>query len=121
MEENMLIVNIGSQGFSKTRNGDKGTVLESKSFPPNIPVECSKEMALGLLKKYNNPTMAIIMRSAEGFSLADNPTVPIVDSEDIRNAETAASEEAEEKIANDDPMTGYQKSMKRKRGRPGKR
>jgi hypothetical protein len=78
----MLLVNVGTQGFTKIRNGEKGAVLETKHFPPNIPVECSDEMGKDLLKKYNNPTMQIIMRSAEGFALSDNVVVPVVTEQD---------------------------------------
>jgi hypothetical protein len=81
----MLIVNIGSQGFTKVLHGEKGAVIETKEFLPNIPVDCSKEMGIGLLKKYNNPTMQIIMRSAEGFALSENPVTPIISKEEKVN------------------------------------
>jgi len=78
----MLIVNVGVQGMTKVRyrGGDKpdcSFVIEHKTFPTNVPVECSDEMAVGLLKKYNNPNMAIVFRSADGFALSETPVVPV--------------------------------------------
>jgi|WetSurMetagenome_2_1015567.scaffolds.fasta_scaffold02369_7 hypothetical protein len=117
MEEKMLIVNIGEQGFTKVIHGEKGAIRETKHFPPNVPVECSAEMAVGLLKKYNNPTMKIIMRSAEGFALIDPPVVPIIPATD----EPLIDGEEDEPIAADDPMRGHiAQKKKQKRGRPRK-
>jgi hypothetical protein len=108
MEGKMIVVNVGECGITKVLSGEKGAVREKRFFPPNIPVECSHEMAVGLLKKYNNPTMKIIFRSAEGFALTESEALPIFDTEIGEVAPESA--EVEEPVAE-----------KKKRGRPAKK
>ena len=105
-EGKMLIVNIGEQGFTKCLYGEKGAVRETKHFPPNVPVECSAEMATILLKKHNDPTKKIIMRSAEGFALSDNPVLPIVETQEDGPIE---------------PVTPADPVVPKRRGRPAKK
>lgn len=126
MDEKMLVVNVGVQGITRVRyrggNGaDKGFVVEHKHFPPLTPVECSKEMATGLLKKYNNPTMAIIFRMAEGFALSDAPVVPLFsyDAELVDGEKIAQSENEKESIQ---PVVKFENVfVSKRRGRPKKK
>ena len=65
--EEMVVMNCGTQGMNKFRMGANKVVLEKKTFPPNVPIRCSREMGEALLKKYSNPNMAIFFR---------NPNIP---------------------------------------------
>ncbi len=66
--ETMLVVNVGVQGMRKTLRHIDG--LEERIFEPNVVVRCSIEMGEYLLKKYCDPTMAIVFRLAEGEALS---------------------------------------------------
>lgn len=66
--ETMLIVNAGTNGMKRTIIHKDGT-REDKTFPPNVPVDCSEEMGEYLLAKYCDPTMAVFFRKADGNAL----------------------------------------------------
>lgn len=61
MENRIVVMNIGTQGCNKFRYEGR-RVLERKHFPPNVPVECSREIGEALLRKHNDPTKAIFFR-----------------------------------------------------------
>ena len=104
-EEIMVVMNCGTQGMNKFRMQGR-TVLEKKTFPPFVAVECSREMGEALLKKHSNPNMAIFFRNP-----ADKKHIAEIENNFMPNIGAAAKARKEAASNN---AGAVEKSAKRK-------